>query len=155
MKVFKFIIALVLPLLVGGIAGIFTSQSVTGWYSTLNKPSFNPPDWIFGPVWTVLYLLMGISFFIIWLKPADGNRNRAILVFLIQLLLNFGWSFFFFYFEMIAAALIEIIILWLSILVMILLFYRINRPAALLQIPYLLWVSFAAVLNGAIFFLNN
>jgi len=155
MKVFKFIIALVLPLLVGGIAGIFTSQSVTGWYSTLNKPSFNPPDWIFGPVWTALYLLMGISFFILWLKPADGNRNRAILVFLIQLLLNFGWSFFFFYFEMIAVAFIEIIILWISILVMILNFYKISRPAALLQIPYLLWVSFAAVLNGAIFFLNN
>ena len=92
----KFLISLLLPLSLGAIAGMFTSQSVPEWYATLNRPSFNPPNWIFGPVWTTLYILMGISFFLIWKQEASKVRIRAILIFLLQLLLNFAWSFIFF-----------------------------------------------------------
>ena len=95
----KFLISILLPLSLGAIAGMFTSQSVPEWYATLNRPSFNPPNWIFGPVWTTLYILMGISFFLIWKQEASKVRKRAILFFLLQLLLNFAWSFIFFYFR--------------------------------------------------------
>ena len=130
-------------------------RSVPEWYATLNRPSFNPPNWIFGPVWTMLYILMGISLFMIWKQDMSKERNLAILVFMLQLLLNFGWSFIFFYFNMIGFALIEIILLWISILFMLLLFYKIKPIAAYINIPYLLWVSFATVLNGSYYFLNR
>jgi translocator protein len=152
--VIKLIISILLPLGLGSIAGIYTAQSVPEWYETLIRPSFNPPNWIFGPVWTALYILMGVSLFIIWNQRASKARNLAILVFMIQLLLNFGWSFIFFYFNMIALAFIEIIMLWMSIIWMIILFYKIKPLASYINIPYLLWVTFATVLNGAYFFLN-
>ena len=112
-QIFKLIASIILPLALGAIAGMFTSQSVAGWYAILNKPSFNPPNWIFGPVWTTLYMLMGISLYLIWKQDASKERNLAILVFLLQLLLNFGWSFIFFYFNMIGFALVEINLLWI------------------------------------------
>jgi len=150
----KLISSIALPLVLGAIAGMFTSQSVPDWYSTLNRPSFNPPNWIFGPVWTILYILMGISFFVIWKQKPSKARNLAISVFFLQLLLNFAWSFIFFYFNMIGFALVEIILLWFSIIWMLVLFYTIKPLAAFINIPYLLWVSFAAVLNAGYYFLN-
>ena len=154
-NIFKLVVSIALPLGIGAIAGVFTAQSIPEWYATLNKPSFNPPNWLFGPVWTILYLLMGISFFLIWKIAPSKERNVAIFVFLIQLLLNFGWSFFFFYFKMIGFALVEISLLWMSIVIMLILFYKVRPVAAYINIPYFLWVSFATVLNAAYYFLNR
>jgi len=150
----KLIISILLPLSVGAIAGMFTSQAVPTWYASLNRPFFSPPNWVFGPVWTTLYILLGISFFLIWKEEATKARDLAIKVFLIQMLLNFAWSFLFFYFNLIGVALIEIILLWISIASMIYLFYKIKPVAAYMNIPYLLWVSFAAILNAGYYFLN-
>ncbi len=153
-KLFKLIVSLIIPLSVGAVAGMFTSQAVPNWYASLNRPSFSPPNWVFGPVWTTLYILLGFSFFLIWKESPSQKRNLAIKVFTIQMLLNFAWSFIFFYFNMIGVALLEIILLWINIAVMIRLFYKIKPLAAYLNIPYLLWVSFATVLNAGYYFLN-
>lgn len=153
-NIIKLVISLLLPLSVGAVAGIFTSQAVPTWYASLNRPSFSPPNWIFGPVWTALYILLGISFFLIWKEKASKERDLAIKIFSIQMLLNFAWSFLFFYFNLIGVALIEIILLWISIALMIYLFYKIKPVAAYLNIPYLLWVSFATILNAGYYFLN-
>ncbi len=155
LQLFKLIVSIILPLSLGSLAGIFTAQSIPEWYATLRRPSFNPPNWIFGPVWTTLYILMGISFFLIWKQDAGKERNLAILVFLLQLLLNFSWSFIFFYFNMIGFALVEIILLWISIVIMLVLFYKIKPMAAYINLPYLLWVTFATILNASYYFLNR
>jgi benzodiazapine receptor len=152
---FKLIVSIILPLALGTVAGMFTSQSIPDWYATLNRPSFNPPNWIFGPVWTALYLLMGISLFLIWKQDVSKERNLAILVFLLQLLLNFCWSFIFFYFNWIGIALVEIILLWISIVYMLIFSYKIKPLAAYMNLPYLLWVTFATVLNASYYFLNR
>jgi len=96
-QIFKLIVSLTLPLGLGAIAGMFTSKAVPVWYATLNRPSFNPPGWVFGPVWTTLYILLGISLFLIWKLSASKERNLAIFIFLVQQALNFGWSFIVFY----------------------------------------------------------
>jgi benzodiazapine receptor len=153
--ILKLIVSLILPLGIGAFAGIFTMDAIPGWYETLNQPSFNPPNWVFGPVWTTLYLLMGISLFLIWKQRVSKERNRAILVFMIQLILNFCWSFLFFYYHQLGFAFVEIVLLWLSIVTMILLFYKIKPLAAYINIPYLLWVTFATILNAAYYFLNR
>jgi benzodiazapine receptor len=153
-RILKLLVSIVLPLGLGAIAGMFTAQSVPEWYATLNRPSFNPPNWIFGPVWTTLYLLMGISLFLVWKQEASKARNLAISIFFLQLLLNFAWSFIFFYFNRIGFALVEIILLWISIVLMLVLFYKIKPMASYINIPYLLWVTFAAVLNASYYFLN-
>jgi len=151
----KLIASLLLPLGIGGVAGMFTTEAIPGWYASLNQPSFNPPNWVFGPVWTTLYIILGISLFLIWKLPPSKQRNQAILIFMAQLLLNFCWSFIFFYFKMIGLALIDILALWIMILVMLIRFYKLKPLAAYINIPYLLWVTFAAALNGAYFFLNR
>jgi tryptophan-rich sensory protein len=143
-----------LTLSVGSISGIATSQSVDTWFVGIIKPSFNPPNYLFAPVWTVLYLLMGISFYLILTANKTTQRKKAIIIFSIQLLLNFCWSFLFFKYHWLGIAFIEILLIWLSIISMILIFYKVNKTAALLQLPYLLWVSFASILNGAIWWLN-
>jgi tryptophan-rich sensory protein len=153
-NIIKLAISLVIPLAVGSIAGIVTAQSVSTWYASLNRPSFAPPNWLFGPVWTSLYILLGISFFIIWKQNPSKERNRAIAVFLLQMFLNFGWTFCFFYFKIIGLALVEIIVLWITIVAMLFLFYKIKPVAAYLNFPYLLWVSFATVLTAGYYFLN-
>lgn len=150
----KLIIAIALPLVVGGISSFFTLKAIPIWYASLHAPSFKPPNWIFGPVWTSLYILMGISLYLIWKMPETSERNTAVIVFLIQLVFNFAWSFFFFYFKNIGFALIDIIALWVSIVAMMFLFYRIIPIAAYINIPYLCWVSFATALNYAYFQLN-
>jgi benzodiazapine receptor len=153
-KALTFIICLFIPLAIGGISGFATVTGIDSWYAAVNKPFFNPPNWIFAPVWTTLYALMGISLFMIWQSPKNKGRTNAIIIFGIQIALNFFWSFLFFYFENPGLALIEIVFLWMSILMMIFYFRKIKILAGNLQIPYLLWVSFATFLNAAIWWLN-
>lgn len=153
-KFIKLTLCIAGPLVIGGISGFATATSITDWYLTINKPSFNPPNYLFGPVWTTLYILMGISFFMILQAPINEFRKMAIMIFCIQLILNFCWSFIFFKFQLLGSAFIEIILMWFSILSMIYVFQKINKTAAYLQIPYLLWVSFASILNGSIWYLN-
>ena len=153
-KLTRLIQCISIPLLVGGISGYYTATSITNWYVTLNKPSFNPPNYLFGPVWTTLYIIMGISLFLVLNKAKDLEKNKIIFVFSIQLILNFLWSFLFFKFQQLGLALVEILIMWCSILFMIIVFYKTNKLAALINIPYLLWVSFATILTYSIYNLN-
>ncbi|RXK83668.1 TspO/MBR family protein [Filimonas effusa] len=154
MKWTKFIISLAIPLAAGAIAGTVTANNVNTWYPQLNKPSFNPPNWLFGPVWTILYIMMGIALYLVWTKPASHIKSRAMALFFVQLALNFIWSFLFFQWHLIGMALVDISILWIAIISCLLVFSRISKPAAWLFVPYLLWVSFAASLNAAIYMLN-
>jgi benzodiazapine receptor len=158
MNVSKFLtplICILLPLIIGSLSGLANVGSINTWYAQLNKPSFNPPGYLFGPVWTILYLLMGVSLYLVWKAPDGRMRDYALIIFGIQMVLNFAWSFIFFYFYQPGWALVDIIVLWIFIVIMILVFYRISRVSALIQIPYLLWVSFATVLNAAIWLLNK
>jgi benzodiazapine receptor len=154
-NIIKLVISLALPLALGFIGSLFTSNSINdGWYASLNQPSFNPPNSIFGPVWTILYILMGISLYMVWKEVPGKKKENALGIFALQLLLNFLWSLFFFYFKDIEIALLDIIALWISIVVMVWLFYRVKPLAGWLNIPYLLWVSFATALNIAYYVLN-
>lgn len=153
-KMLKLIVSIALPLTVGAVAGMFTSQAIPDWYAHLNKPFFNPPNWIFAPVWTTLYILMGISAYMIWALPVSKARNAALSLFVVQLVLNFIWSFLFFHFKMIGVALLEIVVLWAAVLAMILYFRPLKLHSAQLNLPYLSWVSFATLLNAAYWWLN-
>jgi translocator protein len=141
----------VLCLAVGAIAGFATSQSVVDWYPTLNKPSWTPPGWLFGPVWTVLYMMMGVA---AWLAWRAGDARAALGIFAVQLALNMAWSFLFFGMKSPVSGLICIVLMWIAIVATILAFRRKSGLAALLMLPYLAWVSFATALNGAIVALN-
>jgi tryptophan-rich sensory protein len=143
------------PLAVGAVAGIATSSGMDGWYQSLRKPAFNPPGWVFGPVWTTLYALMGLGLFLVWRSPRGPGRRLALAIFGVQLALNFAWSFLFFRFHLPGAALAELILLWLAVLAMILAFRKVRPAAAWLQVPYLLWVGFAGILNASIWFHNR
>lgn len=146
---------LVLCFMVAGISGGWTSREVTGWYRTLNRPSFTPPDRVFGPVWTLLYALMAVAAWRVWMVEPSVVRTDALVLFLVQLALNFAWSWIFFRRHAIGAALAEIFMLWASIGVTTLLFARVDPLAAWLMVPYWAWVTFASTLNGAIWRLNR
>ncbi len=152
----KLFISILIPLLVGGIAGYFTSSGVEGWYATANKPWFNPPNWIFAPVWTVLYVMMGIALYLVWRTETISSsvKQTAIFLFVLQLTLNFFWSLIFFKLQQPGWAFAEIIVMWLAILFTILWFGKISSTAAWILVPYICWVSFASVLNYAIWKLN-
>ena len=150
-KIWKFIISILIPFLASAIGGFFTSSSVLTWYVDLIKPSFNPPSWIFGPVWTILYLMMGVALYLVWIKKEGRN---TFIAFGVQMFLNVFWSILFFGLQKPLFAFIEIILLWIAILITGIYFYKINKTSAYLLIPYILWVSFAALLNFAIFYLN-
>lgn len=140
----------------GALGTVFTVSSIPTWYTTLNKPVFNPPNWIFGPVWTVLYILMGVSFALIWLKGVKTQKSReAISLFLVQLFLNAIWTPIFFGAKNLFLALIVIILMWIFILKTILAFGKINKTASYLLYPYIAWVSFATILNFAVWLLNK
>ena len=154
-NVLKEIISISIPLLVGFSGSFFTVTGPGSWYTTIQKPEWNPPGWIFGPVWTTLYIMMGIALFLVWKEEENAARKKtAIIFFGIQMVLNFAWSFIFFGQHRIGLALVDIILLWLAILITIFLFARINRAAAWLLVPYISWVSFAALLNYTIWQLN-
>jgi benzodiazapine receptor len=154
MNWYKLIISLVLPQLAGIIGSLFTMKSIPTWYAALNKPSFNPPGWIFGPVWITLYVMMGISFYLIWIKADLPNFGFLFSLFILQLVFNSLWSIIFFGLKSPAYAFFEIIFLWLFILLCIIYFYPVSKISAVLLIPYILWVSFAAFLNFSIWRLN-
>ncbi len=151
----KLIVSVGIPMSIGGIAGYFTSSSVDGWFTTIVKPSFNPPNWLFAPVWTALYIMMGIAFYIVWISDADKKtKNTAILIYAFQLVANFLWSFIFFYTQQPGWALVDIGLMWILILLTIFQFGKISSAAAWLLVPYICWVSFASILNFAIWKLN-
>lgn len=151
----KLIISILIPLITGSVAGFFTTKGVDGWYAAAIKPSFNPPNWIFAPVWTALYILMGIALYLIWKSEAEKNiKQTALILFAVQLLLNFFWSFIFFSLQQTGWAFVEIVVMWLSILFTILWFGKISSAAAWLLVPYISWVSFASLLNFYIWKLN-
>jgi tryptophan-rich sensory protein len=153
-KTYKLIISLIVPQLAGGLGSIFTASSVKGWYLTLEKPTLNPPGWVFGPVWTTLFLLMGVALYLIWTKEGAGSKKLAFWIFGVQLALNVLWSLIFFGAHRPDLALAEIFVLWLMILANIFVFYRVSKLAGLLLVPYLAWVSFAIYLNYSLWRLN-
>lgn len=152
----KLIISVVVCLGAGFAGSFFTTPAIDAWYVNLNKPSFTPPNQLFAPVWTSLYVLMAISAFIIWRKGWGEKYVRSsILLFAVQLLLNVLWSVLFFGLKMPLNAFIEIILLWVVIMLTIMRFKKLSIIAAALLVPYILWVSFAAFLNYSIWALNH
>jgi tryptophan-rich sensory protein len=150
------VIAVVICELAGVVGSLFTTPSIPGWYASLTKPSFSPPNGIFGPVWITLYALMGIAAWLVYDKGRKRPEVRqALFVFAAQLVLNVLWSIMFFGAHRILGAFVIIVALWVLILGTILRFFRIAKPAAILLVPYLLWVGFAAVLNGSFYVLNR
>lgn len=150
----KLVISIIATVGIGSLGGIFTISEIPNWYANLTKPSFNPPNWIFGPVWTSLYTMMGISFYLIWKQKESELRKKAIQLFVIQFVLNFFWSIIFFSMHAIGAALIEIIVMWILILITIIQFSKLSKAAAWLLVPYIAWVSFATLLTASIWKLN-
>ncbi len=138
-----------------GLGVWLTGSAVTSWYQTLNKPSWNPLDWLFGPVWSVLYLMMAVAAWIVWQRLGWQRGAVPLILFAVQLVLNVAWSGLFFGLRSPAAALFEIVLLWGAILATLLSFWRVSRGAGWLMVPYLLWVSFASILNLAIWRLNG
>ncbi|MGA3291958.1 MAG: TspO/MBR family protein [Candidatus Microgenomates bacterium] len=152
----KYVISIGISLFVGGLGSIFTISSIPVWYATLNKPSFSPPNWLFGPVWTILYILMGISVALVWEKGLKTKKVRdAIYLFIIQLIFNAIWTPIFFGARNIFLGLIVIILMWIFILKIILAFGKINKTASYLLYPYITWVSFATILNFSVWILNR
>ena len=152
----KLIISVAVPLAVGGLSGFATARGVADWYPALTKPTFNPPAWIFGPVWTVLYIMMGGAAFLVWRKGLEVDGVRiALTVFVVQLSLNGLWSILFFGMQAPGWALVEIILLWIAIGVTTVFFLRVALPAGVLLLPYWGWVTFATVLNASLWWLNR
>lgn len=138
-----------------GFGSLFTVPAIAGWYATLNKPAWNPPNWIFGPVWSTLYLLMAIAAWLVWREWGFKAAGLALTLFALQLCLNALWSYLFFGLHNPALAFIEIILLWLAILATVCAFLKLNTLASVLLLPYILWVTFAAFLNYTIWKLNS
>jgi tryptophan-rich sensory protein len=150
------LIAIVICQLAGIVGGLFTASSVNTWYATLIKPSFNPPNWLFSPVWITLYGLMGIALFLVFKKGLETEGVKfALALFIAQLIGNALWSVLFFGLKLPLVAFLEIVVLWILILFTMISFFKISRLAGLLLLPYLLWVSFASVLNFFLWSLNR
>jgi len=156
-KYLKIIYCVAICLAVGYLSSIVTQSSIKTWYPTIEKPIFNPPNWVFAPVWTMLFILMGIAAGLVWNKLESNKElvKKGLLFFTIQLLLNALWSYLFFGLNNILLALIEIILLWLVIYETYHIFKQIDKKASYLLIPYLAWVGFATILTGSIFWLNR
>jgi len=156
-KITKILIAVVTCLAIGYCSGTVTRSAILDWYPTLVKPSFNPPNWVFAPVWSVLYVMMGVAAGLVWDRIAYESEivQKAMLFFIIQLGLNALWSYIFFGLHNPMLAGLEIILLWLMIYETCFLFAKINKIAGYLLIPYLAWVSFAVILNASIWWLNR
>ena len=177
-KGIKLLVSVIICELAGFIGAIFTTPQIDSWYKGLNKPNFNPPSWIFGPVWTVLFILMGISLYLVWekkwepknkiksdkIKPwnkisqkflsGSWRKVNIVIIFVTQLVLNVLWSIIFFTMHSPAVAFFELLMLWFAIIFTIVNFYRVSKIAALLLLPYILWVSFAGILNCFIWIIN-
>jgi benzodiazapine receptor len=160
--IYKLLISLAIAFAAAGIGSFFTISAIPTWYAELAKPSFNPPNWVFGPAWSLLYTLMGVALFRVWNSKPEGStkghtkpaRTLAFARFGVQLVLNALWSIVFFGLHQLGPALIVIAALWLAILACIVTFWRFERTAALLLLPYLAWVTFASLLNFAVWRMN-
>ncbi len=147
------LISAAVPLLTGGLSALLSGGFSR--YSALRQPPLAPPEWFFPVVWSILFLLMGIGSFLVWKTPASARRTRSLVLYAVQLAVNFLWPILFFRFGLFWPALIELLLLWILVLVMIGRFAELSRAAAWLQLPYLLWLTFAAYLNFGIWFLNG
>ena len=153
--VFKLIVSVVACQLAGVIGSVFTTPAIPTWYAALAKPAFTPPSWLFAPAWITLYLLMGIAASLVWRVGLDQKQVRtALILFLVQLVLNALWSMAFFGLQSPLGGIIVIVLLWAAILLTILKFFRISTVAGALLVPYIAWVTFAATLNAYIYVLN-
>jgi tryptophan-rich sensory protein len=151
----KLIISILIVFVAGSIGTLATTSELTTWYAALAKPNWTPPNWVFGPIWSTLYILMGIALFMVWKQGLERDDVKfAILIFAVQLVLNTLWSLVFFGMHAIFGGFILILILWIAIFANIIVFYIITKPAGLLLIPYLLWVSIASYLNYSVYLLN-
>jgi benzodiazapine receptor len=153
--ILKLVISIFLCQLAGFLGSLFTAPAIPTWYKTLDKPFFSPPNWIFSPVWISLFILMGISLFMVWRKQEQPRFKVALIFFFVQLIFNILWSAAFFGLRSPLLGLIEIVLLWAAILLTIQHFLRISKMAGLLLLPYILWVSFAVVLNFSLWILNT
>jgi benzodiazapine receptor len=150
-----FLKSLLLPALAAIVGGAATAKNVRDWYPTLDKPSWNPPSSVFGPVWTTLYAMMGVADYIVATRSHEADARYARQVYKVQLILNAKWSVLFFGLRKPGLALVEIVFLWVAILMTIVAFWRISRVASLLLVPYLLWTTFATALNASIWYKNR
>jgi tryptophan-rich sensory protein len=150
----KLVVALAASFLAAVVGSVFTIPAITTWYSSLNKPFFTPPDWLFGPAWTVLYILMAIALYLVWKEPKSKQRDSAIALYAGQLIVNVLWSVGFFGFHNILLGVVLIVLMLVLILLTTYEFYKISKPAAYAMVPYILWVSFATCLNAAVYLLN-
>ena len=150
----KLVASVVLCQSAGLLGSLFTTPAIPTWYATLKKPFFTPPNWIFSPVWFSLFVLMGISLFFVWRRPGHPRFKPALLFFFVQLILNILWSAAFFGLRAPLLGLVDIVLLWIAILFTILNFLKVTKFAGVLLIPYLLWVSFATLLNFSLWILN-
>ncbi len=154
--IWRLIISLALCQLAGIIGSIFTTPAIPTWYASLKKPGFSPPNWVFGPVWITLYVLMGIALFLVWRKGLDIRYVKSgVMFFGVQLTFNVLWSVVFFGLKSPLGGLLVISILWILILLTMLEFYKVSELAGALLMPYLLWVSFATILNSSLYLLNR
>jgi translocator protein len=154
-SIWKLVIAVLFCEVVGISSGLLSMGEMNPWFSTLSKPSWNPPSYLFGPVWAVLYFLMGVALWLIWNSPATPQRTNATYSFLAQLFFNFCWSILFFKFHFMGLALVDIACMLITIVITILWFARISSIAAYLLIPYFAWVCFATLLNYKIWSMNT
>lgn len=155
-KALRLIISIAVCFLAGAIGSIATYPNIPTWYAALNKPPFNPPNWVFGPVWTTLYLMMGIALFLVWQKSFEDNEAKPLVpLFLLQLALNSLWSIIFFGQHLLFWASFEILIMWSLILLFSIRSFKVSKLASWLMVPYILWVSFASVLTIAVWLLNR
>lgn len=152
--ILPFSVSIILVFLTAFIGSSFTTPNIASWYQYLKKPSFAPPNWLFGPAWTLFYFLMAVAAFLVWREKENKNIKPALLIYLIHLVFNAFWSIIFFGLKNLSLAFFEIIILWILILITIIKFYKIKPLAGFLLIPYILWVTFASILNFAIWMLN-
>lgn len=151
----KLIVSILIVFLAGAVGTVFTLKEITTWYVNIPKPSWTPPNWAFGPIWSTLYVLMGVSLFLIWREGLNRKDVKiGIGVFAVQLILNVVWSLVFFGSHNIAGGLVMVILLWISILINIVVFYRISKPAGIILIPYLIWVTIAGYLNYSVYLLG-
>jgi tryptophan-rich sensory protein len=154
-EILRLIVSIIVVFIAGAIGSIFTSPQITTWYAALVKPSWAPPNWVFGPVWTTLYVLIGVALFLVWREGVNRKDVKiALLVFAVQLILNILWSVIFFGFNSLLGGLLTVIILWIAILANIIVFYKVSKPAGLLLVPYIVWVSIASYLNYSVYLLN-
>jgi len=153
--ILKLVASVILCQIAGFLGSLFTTPAIPTWYKTLNKPFFTPPNWIFSPVWISLFILMGISLFFVWRRSDHPQFKPALIFFFVQLILNIFWSVAFFGLKSPLLGLMDIVLLWIVILFTILNFFKVSKFAGVLLIPYLLWVSFATLLNFSLWILNR